>query len=54
MGDRSVLIIDDDQTLVVALKEGRIRFDGDSAALTQGHLSDIYAFDEEMPFEPSA
>jgi phosphonate transport system ATP-binding protein len=39
---------------VVALKEGQIRFDGDSAALTQGHLSDIYAFDEEMPFEPSA
>ena len=39
---------------VVALKEGRIRFDGDSTALTQEHLSDIYAFDEEMPSEPSA
>jgi phosphonate transport system ATP-binding protein len=34
---------------VVALKEGQIRYDGDSAALTQEHLSDIYAFEEEMP-----
>jgi phosphonate transport system ATP-binding protein len=39
---------------VVALKEGQIRFDDDSTALTQEHLSDIYAFDEEMSSEPSA
>ena len=36
---------------VVALKEGQIRFDGESTALTQEHLSDIYAFDEERPSE---
>ena len=39
---------------VPALKEGRIRFDGGSTTLTRKHLSDIYAFDEDMPTEPSA
>ena len=38
---------------VVALKEGQIQFDGESTALTQEHLKDIYAFDEEMSPEPT-